>query len=140
MQTLVKANNRGNQGFFIKVGERAFDFHFCSKKEEDDKKTYENYHVLQFKDDAMSFMERCGQLPFKSLEDHTQLIEEKKTASAQLKTMTQENKKLKATDTAISLYEDKFQEMNAKDQKKDAILKAERDKIEALELAFKQKQ
>ena len=44
----------------MKVGERAFDFHFCSIKEEDDKKKYEYHHVLQFKDDVITFMERCG--------------------------------------------------------------------------------
>ena len=38
VQTLVKAEHLGKQGFCIKVGERAFDFHFCSVKEEDDKK------------------------------------------------------------------------------------------------------
>ena len=45
MQTLVKTTQPiGNdlwQGFVIKVGERAFDFHFCSLKEDDDKKWYE---------------------------------------------------------------------------------------------------
>ena len=65
------------QGFCIKVAERAFEFHFCSVGQEDDKKEYEYHHVLQIKDDVLAVMERCGQLPEASLEDHISLIEEK---------------------------------------------------------------
>ena len=46
MQTLVKADHGEKQGFCIKVGEKAFDFHFCSMQEEDDKKKYEFHYVL----------------------------------------------------------------------------------------------
>ena len=48
--------------------------------------------------------------------------------------------KLKSTDTAIVLYERKFKEFSEKNQKKDAILKAERDKIEVYDIEKKQLQ
>ena len=82
MQTLVKANHGYKQGFCIKVGEKAFDFHFCSMQEEDDKKEYEFHYVLSFKEDVITVMERTGQLPLTSLEEQTQLIEREKKASA----------------------------------------------------------
>ena len=108
MQTLVKARNQFRQGFCISVGQRAFDFHFCSVKEEDDKKTYEFHHVLQFKNDALKVMERCGQLPEASPEDHVSLIEEKKQMKEEIKSKDDTIEKLKSTDTAIVLYESKF--------------------------------
>ena len=47
-----------------------------------------------------------------------------------VKELKEENDKLKAADTSISLYENKFQEMNAKDQKMQTTLKQNRDTIE----------
>ena len=73
--------------------------------------------MLQFTDDLLTVMERTGQLPLASLEEQTQLIEEKKNASEHLNTLTQEMNKLKSTDTAITVYETKFQEMKVNDQK-----------------------
>ena len=52
--------------------------------------------------------------------------------------MKEELEKLKSADTAITLYENKFQEMNAKDQKKDVILKQKSDVIEEHKVANKQ--
>ena len=48
-------------------------------------------------------------------------------------------KQLKSTDTAIALYESKFQEMNTKIQNNDAILKQERDVIEEQNQMIKDK-
>ena len=59
------------------------------------------------------------------------MIQEKKKASAQLFTLTQEMNKLKSSDTAITVYESKFQQMRTNDQKKDAIIRAKSDKIES---------
>ena len=52
-----------------------------------------------------------------------------------VKELKEENDKLKAADTSIVLYENKFQEMNAKDQKKDVLLKQNRDTIEEQKIA-----
>ena len=52
--------------------------------------------------------------------------------------MKEEIEKLKSADTAITLYENKFQEMNAKDIKKDAILKQKSEVIEEQKIANKQ--
>ena len=52
--------------------------------------------------------------------------------------MKEELEKLKSADTAITIYENKFQEMNAKDQKKDVILKQKSDVIEEHKVANKQ--
>ena len=92
MQTLIKANHRVEQGFCIKVGEKAFDFHFSSVQQEDDKKKYDFHYVLSFKDDVVTVMERTGQLPNLGLEENVAMIEEKKKTSAQLFTLTQEIK------------------------------------------------
>ena len=46
--------------------------------------------------------------------------------------------KLKSTDTAIVLYESRFQELNEKDKKNVSALKAERDKLEEKDLIIKQ--
>ena len=79
-QVLIRADHDQMQGFCVKIGDRAFAFHFCSKMlEEDGKKSYEYHHLLRFTDDAISIMERCGQLPFKTKEEHASLIEANKS-------------------------------------------------------------
>ena len=40
MRILTDAKHLGSPGIFIQVGERAFDFHFTSEAEEEDKKPY----------------------------------------------------------------------------------------------------
>ena len=59
------------------MSENAFDLHFLSKAKEADLEMYEYHHKLSFKDDVISVMKRCGQIPFARLEDNVQLIEEK---------------------------------------------------------------
>ena len=59
------------------MGENAFDLHFSSVKEEDDKKEYEYHHKLSFKEDVIEVMRRCGKIPYARLEDNVRLIEEK---------------------------------------------------------------
>ena len=92
-------------------------------------------------------MERCGQLPEASLADNVSLIEDRnkmkeeiKSKDKSIKTLTQENESLRSADTAIILYESKFKELNEKDQKKDTILKGERDKNQEQELKIKAQQ
>ena len=54
-----------------------------------------------------------------------------------IKTLTQENESLKATDTAIVLYESKFKELNEVNQKNASVLKVERDKVQEQEQKVK---
>lgn len=77
LQLLVKAKHMARPFCCIRVGENAFDLHFSSMEEEDDKEVYEYHHKLSFKEDVISVMKRCGKVPFTGLEDHVQLIEEK---------------------------------------------------------------
>ena len=72
-QVLVKAQHENEPFCCIQVGENAFDLHFSSWKEEDDKKEYEYHHKLSFKEDVIEVMQK-GQLPF-SLSETVKLVE-----------------------------------------------------------------
>ena len=73
-------------------------------------------------------MERVDQLPDTSLENHVLLIEEKKKLKEEIRSRDDTIEKMKQADTAIIVYESKFQELKEKDEKKDSMLRAERDK------------
>jgi len=56
------------------------------------------------------------------------LIEEKKKLKEEIRSRDDTIEKMKQADTAIIVYESKFQELKEKDEKKDSMLRAERDK------------
>ena len=65
-------------------------------------------------------MRKCGKIPFSRLEDNIQMFEQNKNMKEEIKakdealaSLKQENEKLKSADSAIILYERKFQDMNA---------------------------
>ena len=120
---------KDRNGFCIKTGDQAFDFHFTSTKViealEEDKKTYNCHHRLQFRHDAIAVM-KLGKMPFapeKTLEQAKEWSEsrnENKKLKKQNEDQSETNKKLtseveesKSTDTAVLLYQRKYLEERA---------------------------
>ena len=109
-------------GFVIKSGDRAFDFHFSSYADEEDKKYYNRHHRLIFFSDVVTAMEE-GIMTFEP-QQPIKVVKEKKAAisrinkleeelaikSETIAKLTTEVEESKSPDTAIALYQKKYQE------------------------------
>ena len=113
------------------MSENAFDFHFASFAQEYDREKYEYHHKLSFREDIISVMKK-GSLPF-SLDETIKLVEVKESNETRI----QEAEKLKSTDSAVVLYEEKFQVMKNLYDKREEMLKAAQEKIAQQELEIK---
>ena len=108
-KTLIK-------GFCIELPGKGFDFHFASYAKEEDLQTYVYHHRLQFRNDTISAMKRCGLVPFPNMdmEEAIKLLESFRATKDINKALTKEAEELKSTDTTIVLYQRKYDEVNGK--------------------------
>ena len=68
-QTFIQANIV-SKGGFVKVGKKAFEFHFVSSEKLNDKEGIMSHHYYSFRDDLISVMEINGQMPNANLQEN----------------------------------------------------------------------
>lgn len=92
---------------------------------------------MALKSDFFERLRKAGRLPVPTTEAYFQEIEDINELKETIKELKEEVNQLKAADTSISVYENKFKEMDAKDLKKDLLLKQKSDVLEEQKVALK---